>query len=218
MDIGLCIMFSGEIIGKYRGGNKVLFKKAFLRKCRIKILGSNNRILFEEAVRLDHVSIHIYGNNNFIYVKEGVSIKEGEIYIEDNGNSILIGEKTAFCGKVQLSCIEGTKINIGKECLLSSDIVCRTGDSHSLLDMDGKRINSSKDIEIKDRVWIGQRVMILKGVKICKNSMIAAGSIVTKKFEEENVVVGGNPARIVKRNIQWMYERISTKEQKNMHL
>ncbi len=52
-------------------------------------------------------------------------------------------------------------------------------------------------VEIEDNVWIGRYSMILKGVKIGKNSIIAAGSVVTKSVPQ-NSIVAGNPAKIVK--------------------
>lgn len=178
------------------------------RKCRINIVGNDNIIELDKRVYLDHVSIHINGNCNQICLSEKVLIKDGEFYIEDNENSIIIGKNSALCGKVQLSCIEGTKIKIGRDCLFSSEIILRTGDSHSVVDMEGNRLNQSKNIVLGNHVWVGNRVTVLKGVKIPENSVIAAGSVVTKRFEDANVIIGGNPAKIIKRKINWMRERV----------
>jgi acetyltransferase-like isoleucine patch superfamily enzyme len=52
-------------------------------------------------------------------------------------------------------------------------------------------------VRIKDNVWIGMGAVILKGVTIGENSVVAAGAIVTKDVPP-NVVVAGNPAKIVK--------------------
>jgi acetyltransferase-like isoleucine patch superfamily enzyme len=63
-----------------------------------------------------------------------------------------------------------------------------------------KYINESitGDIIIEDNVFIGTNVVILPGVKVGKNSIIAAGAVVNKNIEE-NVIVGGTPAKILKR-------------------
>ena len=45
----------------------------------------------------------------------------------------------------------------------------------------------------------------MKDVKISRNSVVAYGSLVTKKFEQENVLLAGIPAKIVKENIYWKY-------------
>jgi maltose O-acetyltransferase len=53
------------------------------------------------------------------------------------------------------------------------------------------------DVIIGDNVWLGARVIVLKGVHVGENSVIAAGSIVTRSIPA-NAVAAGNPARVVK--------------------
>src|SRR5437667_9884197 len=53
-------------------------------------------------------------------------------------------------------------------------------------------------VKISDNVWIGMNAVILKGVTIGENSVVAAGSVVTKSVEP-NTVVAGNPAVVVKK-------------------
>lgn len=55
-----------------------------------------------------------------------------------------------------------------------------------------------KPIVIEDGVWIGINSTILQGVKIGKNSIVGANSLITKDIPE-NVVVVGNPAKIIKK-------------------
>lgn len=52
-------------------------------------------------------------------------------------------------------------------------------------------------VKIEENVWIGASVTILDGVQISKNSIVAAGSVVTKSFPS-NVLIGGIPAKIIK--------------------
>jgi len=52
-------------------------------------------------------------------------------------------------------------------------------------------------VKICDNVWIGMNAVILKGVTIGENSVVAAGSVVTKSVEP-NTIVAGNPAQVVK--------------------
>jgi acetyltransferase-like isoleucine patch superfamily enzyme len=54
---------------------------------------------------------------------------------------------------------------------------------------------SSRSVMIEDNVWIGAKCVIFKGVKIGKNSIVAAGSVVTQKVPPDSMVIG-NPARI----------------------
>ena len=50
---------------------------------------------------------------------------------------------------------------------------------------------------IRDNVWIGFNAVILKGVTVGENSIVAAGAVVTKSVPA-NVAVAGNPAVVVK--------------------
>ena len=52
-------------------------------------------------------------------------------------------------------------------------------------------------VRIRNNVWVGMGAVILKGVEIGENSVVAAGAIVTKSVPA-NVVVAGNPAVVVK--------------------
>ena len=60
-----------------------------------------------------------------------------------------------------------------------------------------RRLYSKGPIVIGDNVWIGDKVIILDGVKIGNNSIIAAGTVVTKDVPDF-CVVAGNPAKIIK--------------------
>ena len=69
-----------------------------------------------------------------------------------------------------------------------------------------------KKVSIGNYCWIGRNVMIMPGVKIGDGTVIAAGSIVTKSFEGFSVI-GGNPAKIIKkRNKEKIIELISQKK------
>ena len=57
---------------------------------------------------------------------------------------------------------------------------------------------SPKEVILEDNVWIGDSAIICKGVRIGKNSIIGAGSVVTKNVEP-NSIYAGNPAKFVKK-------------------
>jgi acetyltransferase-like isoleucine patch superfamily enzyme len=190
-----------------RKNTKIINNGAVLIKCKIRSRGNNNIILHNGAI-IRNTVINIKGNNNVVEIGPNATVNCGNIFIEDDNNNVIIGEGTNICGSTHLACIEGTSIRIGKECLFSSEIVFRTGDSHSILDESGNRINPSKDIVVGDRVWIGYRAMLNKGAVISKNSVVGTGAVVTKSFEEEIIILAGVPAKIVKRNIDWIKERI----------
>jgi len=132
--------------------------------------------------------------------------------MEDDGNEIIIGEHASIWGKSQYAAIEGTRIIIGKECLFSGDVHFRTGDSHSITDLEGKRINPSRDIVIDDHVWIGTKVTCLKGVHISRDSVVAAATTLNKDYDQTNVIIGGVPGKVIKTGVNWDIKRLPVEE------
>jgi len=169
--------------------------------------GKNNKIEFSHSF-IKSTKINIQGNNNCILLGNSVYIENGDFWIEDNGGCISIGDKTLIAGHTHLACIEGKSITIGSDCLFSTDVVFRVGDSHSIIDMEGKRINPSQNICVGNHVWFGNKTILAKGASIADDSIVGTGAIVTKKFTQPNIVIAGVPARIVKENVNWDKNRI----------
>jgi acetyltransferase-like isoleucine patch superfamily enzyme len=105
------------------------------------------------------------------------------------------------------------RIEIGSHCLISWNVgiadsdfhpidpALRLVDAHALAPfLEGRPERpkiGTQPVVISDDVWIGMNAVILKGVTIGENSIVAAGSVVTKSVPP-NVIVGGNPAMIVR--------------------
>lgn len=62
---------------------------------------------------------------------------------------------------------------------------------------------SQKEVIIGNHIWIGSFAHILKGAVIKDNSVVAWRSCVLKAFNQENVLLGGYPAKIIKDNFDW---------------
>lgn len=189
-------------------GSKLNCNGAALFRCRIDCKGKNNTILLDKQTLLTNCHIYIRGNDNVIAIGKQAHAKCAEFYIEDNCNRIQIGNNTNLCGQIHLACTEGKTITIGDGCMFSSQIVFRTGDSHSVLSTEGERINPAQDIIVGDRVWLGHRVLLNKGTVISADSVVGTGAVVTKAFTQPNVVIAGVPAKIIKQNISWCAERL----------
>lgn len=200
-------------------GNNVLTCSGLVYRSRFRIMGTNNIVRIGKGVRLNRVSIRVNGNNNVIDIQRNANLTTTEIVMEDDGGGLVIGEGTSLSGNTHLAVIEGKKIEIGNNCMFSANITVRVGDSHSIIqDESGKRINQSQSVIIGDHVWIGNQVILLKGTQIPPNCIVGSGSVVTKSFDEENVIIAGNPGRIVKRGINWLIERIEMEEENNVSI
>lgn len=180
-----------------------------IHKMKVSSSDNNNRIIIGNNCRLNHVSFKLSGNGNIIEIGNDVSLNNIDFHTENNENVIKIGNNTTVHGKTEISAIEGSKVLVGEDCMFSRDIYISTGDGHSIINDKGIRTNSSKDIYIKNHVWIGTQTIIHKGTIIGNNSIVGAGSICISKYSgEDNVIYAGNPAQIIKRNIDWKRERV----------
>lgn len=178
-----------------------------MKGCRIRFSGKNNLIRIEDGCVLKNCSIRISGSDNEVIFRRRSYGKYVDLCTENNGNVIDVGEGTSFSGRIHLACIEGTQIAIGRDCLFSSDIVIRTGDSHPIFNMQGERINQSRDVTIADHVWVGHRALINKGVFINRDNVVGTGAILTKTYDVVNSVIAGVPAKVVKTGVTWSAER-----------
>ena len=178
-----------------------------LRKNKIKISGNNNILYIGKNSLLRDSNIFIKGNNNIIYIGDDCVVNNTSIILDNEGSEIRIGNKTSIA-KVQIVSLEPYKIEIGENCMLSYDIEIRNTDSHKIYDKNtNERINEGSSINIGNHVWLGMRAIILKGVTIGDNSIVAAGSIVTKDVKA-NTIVSGNPAKQIKENVYWTREEV----------
>lgn len=177
----------------------------FLRGCKILNYGKNNLVEIGAGCRMRGCTIRIYGDGNSIKISKDCKFNNLDIWCSD-GSNLLIGHNTHITGQTHIAVIEGTTVTVGERCLFASDITLRTGDSHSILDLDGKRINASQDIVIGKHVWIGEKVIVLKGAAIGAETIVGAGAIVTGKEYGKNVVLAGTPAREVKKDVTWWHE------------
>ena len=206
-------LFRNNIIKRKRGNTVKI--DGLMSGARICVNGRGNSVRMKNPRANIGLSIYINGRNNKVIVQDNCILKNLYIWIEDDYNEVIIGKDTLICGATKLSCIEGRKICIGERCMFSSGIDLRTGDSHSILDEKGKRINPSADICIGDHVWVGEGVTVLKGVSISRNSILGTKAVVTKSFEEEGIVIAGIPAHKIKGNINWDVARLPIEEGQN---
>jgi acetyltransferase-like isoleucine patch superfamily enzyme len=189
--------------------NVFRYHTSLLTDVTFEVFGSGNRIEIEESV-LNKVRFVIRGDNHRIKIGRGCKFNNGgTIWFEDQNGRLSIGANSTF-EAVDIALTEpGSSVEIGQDCMFAYDIDVRTGDSHSILDaLTSRRLNPAQNIRIGDRVWVAPHAVILKGVSLAADSVVASGAIVTRSIAETGVILAGNPARIVKRNIRWCRERI----------
>jgi len=108
---------------------------------------------------------------------------------------ITIGDCVLITGGVRI--LAANEITIGDGCMFASGALISDCDWHGIYDrteIDAR----SKPVILEQNVWIGTNALVCKGVTIGKNSIVGAGAVITKNVPA-NVIVAGNPAKIVKK-------------------
>lgn len=171
----------------------------------IDIKGNNNTVEIELPSNFKSTHITIAGDNNFISIA-----KTGHRYIRkttfglSNGGKITVGSGLSVYRDLNVVAKNTKSVHIGNECMIAREVVIRNDDAHVMFDKNtGELINPPDDIYIGNNVWIAMRSLILKGAKISDGSVVGAMSLVNKKFEEENIVLAGVPARKIRGNVSW---------------
>lgn len=114
----------------------------------------------------------------------------------DYGCNIFIGDD--FFANFNLTILDEARVTIGNHCFIGPNVSMYTA-CHPLDPAERNTlVEWAEPITIGDNVWIGGSASILPGVTIGDNVVIGAGSVVTRDVPSDTVI-GGNPARIIKK-------------------
>ena len=108
------------------------------------------------------------------------------------GNNVKIGKNVVVMNNALFMAAGG--ITIEDDVMVAANVQL-ISNNHDLYD---HQILTCKPVRLKRNCWIGAGATILPGITVGENAVVAAGAIVTKDVED-NTVVGGNPARVIKR-------------------
>lgn len=159
--------------------------------------------------KIPGIEIVIHGNNNLIHITLPINAIGSTITVLNDNASVRIGSTFLF-NNVIILCSDGnnqnveigtdatmhnvgivasedSEIRIGQGCMFSARVYIYGSDGHAMYDIKtGECINGRKHATvIGERCWISSDAMILKSAVIPSNSVIAAGSVVTKDFSQE---------------------------------
>lgn len=187
--LSLPVIVSRNIRLKKMGGRVILGKN----RCGRIFLGRNDCRHLEGRGVWDNTGTVVFQDKCFLgngtklsVLKKGVLTFEKDVYI--TGNARIICESA---------------VTIGRGTMISWDTTLMDTDLHSICDSGSKkRINNPAPIVIGPDSWIGMGAILLKGTRLKKGTIVAAGSILCKDIPAEDCIVGGNN-RILKRSVFW---------------
>jgi acetyltransferase-like isoleucine patch superfamily enzyme len=166
---------------------KILSKNTFLGEPSISqptLFMGKGEIIFNKKTNIGYFpSPFYYDGSSYIEART----KESKIIF---GNNVNINNNFTI--------ISETSITLANNILIGTNVEIYDSDFHTIdVNRFGNKQYKKAPIIIKENVWIGSNVKILKGVIIGENSVISNGSIVIKNIPP-NVVAAGIPAKVVK--------------------
>ena len=175
----------------------------FICKIKMLILGVN----FDKSMRcFGKMFIRKSKGSNIVIGKKFVcrnktkyncaGINHESVLVALDGGQIIIKDNVGISG---VTIVSYKKILIEKDVLIGVNTKIYDSDFHSIIYEERKNRKENvktKEVVIGEGTFVGANVIILKGSKIGKYSVIGAGSVVSGEFKDKAVIVG-NPARVI---------------------
>lgn len=139
-----------------------------------------------------------------IEIGDNVMIADGCSLNAHNGGVLKLGQSISVNKNSCLNAADGGEITIGDNVLIAQNVVLRASDHefkslNSPINAQGHRPGR---IEVDSDVWIAANSVVTSNVKIGSHSIVGAGAVVTMNVEN-NSIVGGVPARLIKKRVAW---------------
>jgi len=149
----------------------------------------------------DRVSRTIWDVSGVVVFKGKTDIGHGSKIAVGGDGKLILGENFIITAESSIVCY--SRIQFGKNCLLSWDLLIMDTDLHTIKNEIGDVLNVPKPIFIGDKVWIGCRSLILKGSIIPNNCIIGANSFVNNALEKSGCLYAGSPVRLIREGVSW---------------
>ncbi|MFN3525538.1 MAG: acyltransferase [Paracoccus sp. (in: a-proteobacteria)] len=161
-------------------GNIVLWGGRMPSRQPVVLGGQDHRVIIGACKKFT-ARIGVKGQGNLFFSGLGTTCNQANVVLQGTGRSILLG----------------------RDCMLSFEVVLRAADSHAIIDLETMDVsNPPESILIGAHVWLGEAASVLKGAQIGRGSVIASRALVTGDIPDTALAVGV-PARVLRQNISW---------------
>lgn len=194
-------------------------------KINIKLVGRNNYLKLgkdlstqpNNLICLEDESSLLLGNNaslggdTLIWVRDHATIQIGDRLLLHQKNRIMtrraktiIGNHMTPADDFRLSA-ELHDVQIGDDFMSSHRTTILGTSSHCILNLSSSTnelLERERGLRVGNHVWLGANTTLLPNTEIGDGCVVGAGSVVKNKFDK-NVIIAGNPARIIKTDYSW---------------
>lgn len=217
-----------------RMGNCIKGSLLAVPEKRVEISGASILEIGKNVI-IDSNVIFRLGWNSHIKICDNAKISSNCTLICQNNSEIIIGEHSIIRGGTSIRLVENSQITIGKYAQIGNDTrilisnanhVCigdyllgasnvkiQGGNGHAIMDIKDKQVHHpKKDIFIGEHTWLCWGSIILSGSRIGEHSIVGAASLVNREFPA-HVILAGNPANIVREQVDWCMDEDTTWEE-----
>lgn len=215
-----------DIYGYYSDecGNEIICEDRF-EGIEVEFQGYNNKLYIGKDFYADGVSIKLKGGASLEF-GEGMAMQNGRMYLKNSktkfagdgwlgsdffisnfDGTLTVGKGITCLNGFYMCCVENTELSIGEDCMFAKNVKILSGGAHSLFDLTEKvNLNIGEDIHVRigNHVWVGMDSSVIYNTDIGEHSMVGAMSLV-KGIYPGHVVIAGNKARVIRKNIDWDY-------------
>ena len=166
--------------------------------------GNSELVALRRRARLLTAALNRSGVDDYVervqLLKDLFGSTGDKVYVEpsfrcDYGSNIHVGEN--FFANFDCVILDVAEVRIGRDCLMGPQVGIYTATHPLDLQERQSGLELGRPVRIGDYCWIGGRAVINPGVTLGNNVVVASGAVVTKSFAD-NVVIAGNPARVIR--------------------
>jgi acetyltransferase-like isoleucine patch superfamily enzyme len=148
----------------------------------------------------DHSSLTFWGGGRIVFKGSARLTRSVHLRVLEDG-VLEIGDSFYTSSNLNLHCAES--VVIGDNVTFGWDIMLMDTDYHKYwLEEKNRLAEHKKNIHIGSNCWIGSKTIITKGTHIEDHTIVGAGSVVSGTFAKSNVIIKGNPAKIIREGVR----------------